>query len=298
MSSFINKHAHADAIASLHPAPEHGIHTWIFGSACHLAGHGFTAQEIAAALAPRCIGLRRPVPAGEIEEAAASAMREVAGRADTAHVAPTAAHVSRWPSFDEQLARNAIERAYHIAPPRWTKPPTVAVAVAALFRPGELVCIGDTLETADTRPLEAWLADPAIERAQFVVPSPMSKPLGITKEGKESPRCLDNTGPRRWLVVEFDNHWSHSQQFALHFHLGGIAPLAAIVHSAGKSCHGWFNVENEGANEVRAFFNYAVRLGADPATFTPCQFVRLPGGWRPDKEKQQEIVFWNVGVSK
>ncbi len=37
---------------------------------------------------------------------------------------------------------------------------------------------------------------------------------------------------------------------------------------------------------------YAVSLGADPATWTRSQFVRLPGGVR-DNGKRQPVLFFN-----
>jgi hypothetical protein len=43
---------------------------------------------------------------------------------------------------------------------------------------------------------------------------------------------------------------------------------------------------------VLRLFRYAVALGADPATWIPCQFVRMPGGVR-DNGKKQEVIYFN-----
>ena len=40
------------------------------------------------------------------------------------------------------------------------------------------------------------------------------------------------------------------------------------------------------------FFRYALSLGADPATWTRCQFVRMPDG-RRDNAKRQTVFFLN-----
>ena len=38
----------------------------------------------------------------------------------------------------------------------------------------------------------------------LIVPSPMTAPMGRKKSGGLSAHTLDNTGPRKFLVVEFD----------------------------------------------------------------------------------------------
>jgi len=58
--------------------------------------------------------------------------------------------------------------------------------------------------------------------------------------------------------------------------------LHAIVDTAGKSLHGWFEspVKQEWENQLKAFL---VPLGCDPATFKPSQPVRMAGAKREDK---------------
>jgi len=40
---------------------------------------------------------------------------------------------------------------------------------------------------------------------------------------------------------------------------------------------------------------YAVSIGADPATWTRCQLVRMPDGLRrePGKERRQTVYYFN-----
>ena len=104
-------------------------------------------------------------------------------------------------------------------------------------------------------------------------------------------RCLANTGPRHYLVVEFDQG-SFDQHAALLWHLRKFAPLMICVHSGGKSLHGWFFVADESEPVIEEFFRYAVSLGADPATWTRCQLVRMPDGQR-DNGKRQRVVFFD-----
>jgi len=103
--------------------------------------------------------------------------------------------------------------------------------------------------------------------------------------------CLNNTGPRRFLVVEFDQG-TFDQHAALLAHLGEKAPLVLVVHSGNKSLHGWFYCAEQPEDRVEKFFNYAVSLGADRATWARCQFVRMPDG-RRENGKLQRVVFFN-----
>src|SRR5262245_2661328 len=64
------------------------------------------------------------------------------------------------------------------------------------------------------------------------------------------------------------------------------APFVSAVHSGGKSLHGWFDVHGEDEKKIKWFFRYAVSLGADPATWTRSQFVRMPGGRRDNGKAQ------------
>jgi hypothetical protein len=142
-------------------------------------------------------------------------------------------------------------------------------------------------EVADTLPLPQWL--PVAGMQQFIVPNPM-----ISREiprNARSKRCLTNTGPRVYLVVESDNGTA-DEQAAILWHLARFGRLVIAVHSASKSVHGWFYVADRSERENRAFMEYAVSLSADPATFVKCQPVRMPGGHRPSKGKQ-EILFFN-----
>ena len=75
--------------------------------------------------------------------------------------------------------------------------------------------------------------------------------------------------------------------------MAAMAPLVMVVDSAGKSFHAWWHCRGTDEKLVRKFFAYAVSLGADPATWTRCQLVRLPLGWRAEKGRVQEVVFFD-----
>ena len=100
-----------------------------------------------------------------------------------------------------------------------------------------------------------------------------------------------NTGPRRFLVCEFDTG-APDDHAALLLHLATRAPLVLAVHSGGKSLHGWFYCAGQAEEKLRRFMSYAVGIGADPATWTRSQFVRMPDGQR-ENGKRQVVYFFN-----
>jgi hypothetical protein len=75
-------------------------------------------------------------------------------------------------------------------------------------------------------------------------------------------------------------------------HLTRYAPLALAVFSGGKSLHGWFYCDGQPEDQVRRFMRYAVSLGADPATWTRNQMVRMPDGTRTDANGARQTVHY------
>jgi hypothetical protein len=131
---------------------------------------------------------------------------------------------------------------------------------------------------------------------QLIVPSPMTAQTWQTQDGHESEHTLQNTGPRRFLVMEQDTG-TVDEQAAILGHLAAHAPLALAVHSGGKSLHGWFYCAGQREDRLRAFMCKAVSLGADPATWTRSQFVRMPDGTRGDG-RRQVVYYFNSRVIK
>lgn len=112
----------------------------------------------------------------------------------------------------------------------------------------------------------------------------MARESGKTSLPEPSGLCNDNTGPRRYLIIEGDPPEASEAEFhkqaAILRHLGKFAPLVLVVDSSGKSFHGWFDCTGATEEQQREFFAYACTLGADPRMWTPCQFTRMPGGMR------------------
>lgn len=272
------------------PCAGEGVHHWLFRVARQLHAH-LPAGEIVSVLETRVANCGRIVGRKEIVEAVQSALAcawQPTGNAVT--VKPSA----KWPAVNIEQ-REAIIAAGGGLADLWEesrirlhdKVPRTEEIIDHLFPGNPLLCCGRSNSEFDTRPREQWRGE--LDKLQLIVPSPMAAPNGLTKDGRESKHTLSNTGPRRYLVVEQDAG-TPDEQAAVLMHLAGFAPLVCSVHSGSKSLHGWFYVASQPENKVLRFFRYAVSMGGDPATWTRCQFVRMPDGTR-DNGNRQTVFF-------
>lgn len=285
-----------DIIASP-PAHGSGVHQWLFKVARQLHAHRDHA-DIVDLLAAAADGCGRHVPISEIEAAVADAAKVAWQPNGTA--SPTAKPVPKWPEVDQarRAAAIASSTVQNLAD-LWEASPVRCVAdeipadwiIDQLFPGNPLLCVGLDMATFTTAPREDFRGK--LGKQSLIVPSPMSALTGKRKsDGQRSGHTLDNTGPRSFLVTEFDTGTADDQA-ALLWHLSGFAPLVMVLWSGSKSYHGWFNCHGATDEAIARFFRYAVSIGADPATWTRSQFVRLPQGWRADKGKPQSVYYFD-----
>lgn len=279
-----------------------GVHNWVYYAACEAIEAGLSDEEAI----PMIEGLmsRAPSPANEIESALSSARCGAGSSAGP-----------RWPNVDQDRLASIFKDAPKLADLHRYSPMNCEFGrarteqyVDQLFAGNPLLCVGVSEHSFATKHREAWRGCLALR--QFIVPSPMTKAIGLTKVGKPSAHCLDNTGPRRYLVVEFDAG-TLDQHAAVIYHLAKLRPLVMIVFSGSKSLHAWFPTWGQPHDDLLNFFRYAVSLGADKATWNRTQFVRLPDGRRGDGkssdalrtcgfpsavDRRQAVLFFNPEV--
>lgn len=269
-----------------------GVHGWLFRVARNLHAH-LPAIQIVQLLEERTRQCGRHVPLSEITAAVKNSLDAAwtPTSATPAHHAPP-----RWPAVDQPL-RESIVRDGHRLVDLWEASPirtedgeaNTEEIIDRLFPGNPLLCCGQSSSRFNTRPREDWRGQ--LSKLQLIVSTPMTKRLGLTKEGKESEHTLDNTAPRRFLVVEFDTGPT-DEHAALLLHLSEYAPLCCAGHSGGKSLHGWFFVAGQPEEKVLKFFRYACRLGADSKLWCRSQFCRMPDGTR-DNGKRQTVYFFD-----
>jgi hypothetical protein len=129
---------------------------------------------------------------------------------------------------------------------------------------------------------------------QFICPNPLKGHHALSKEGRFSVRCESNVDRVLYRVVEFDRFVGEDKykQCGLIGYLATLHPLRLVVDSAGKSLHAWFTAADDPQVDYD-FYTVAVSLGADATKWTPCGWVRMPGGIRPrpDGNRVQRILY-------
>ena len=299
----------AERLLNSAPGAGDGLHRWLISGANECQKFGLDPEVGAyTAIADTVIARGGEVIEREIRKAIRKAYSQPLTNG-TYKPAPT------WPNAGLELiervtegARGALSKLQGMSPENPDQP-TYEI-ISQLFPPDSIISAGMTEES--TNAFELQKVRDRLHRFQYIVPSPMSAKVGLTQEGKESGRCLGNTGPRRFLVTEFDFKRTNKQGgptrwiplidlwqangatvqdacAAIILHLKQYGPLVMAVFSGNASLHAWWYCEGEPEHEgsrLNKFMRYAATLGADTATYTRSQFVRNPGATRPDGRKQ------------
>jgi hypothetical protein len=274
------------------PRAGEGVHNWLFRVARQLHPH-YPATEIIRLLETQVANCGRNVPRAEIVAAVQNALPcawQPTGKAGAVQ------SVSKWPTVNQEQ-REAIIRDGDGLADLWEASPIriednevhTEDIVDHLFPGNPLLCCGKSNSAFDTRPRAEWRGE--LSGLALIVPSPMSAVEGVTKESHPSRHTLSNTGARRFLVVEFDTG-TPDDHAALLLHLAGYGPMVLAVHSGNKSLHGWFYCAGQPEDKLLRWMRYAVSLGADHATWSRSQFVRMPDGVR-DNGKRQTVFYFN-----
>jgi len=275
-----------------------GLHAWIMREV-RIAGDVFNLSDSAIldALLPIAVSAGRPIGEARSEiEKTISTVRRTPGNSTTERK-------PKWPLPDldliEAIAAKELEKIGGVNPIDYirsrspVKGATADLAVKALFPGDPLICVGSSRSQFITARVSKFKR---FDTGQFIVPSPMESVKGYTQAGRLSYKSDSNVGPRRYLVLEFDDLPKETQ--ALVILRLWCNRLVAVVSSGGKSLHAWFYVAGEPEEAIRATMEQAVLRGACHSTFTKSQFVRLPGGLRENGNRQEILYFNPQGVMK
>lgn len=287
--------SHLQKIIENCPRSGAGVHSWLFATASKL--HAYRDEEnIMETLEKAVAGCGRDVPQREIEDAVRNS-KSAGLNGKLRSRSKYERTKSKWPKLNESLRRKAIAgSAITLEQFKASSPDSLETQeplrfLNLLFTNNPLLCVAKSnsqFGTAHLSDLEEHLPV-----CSLLVPSPMTDRFGITKGGKQSMHTLNNTGVRKFLITEFDSG-TFDEQASIINHLKAFAPLAMVVYSGGKSLHPWWHCRDEDEQRRKEFMRYAVTLGADHATWTRSQFVRMPAVWREDKGQFQEVVYFNA----
>lgn len=285
------------------PSSGAGVHQWLFKCAGALQRAGCGEQVTAELIAKASAGCGRDLEPHEIPDAIKNSRTSTGGNpASPSKGAKGGKPGGKWPDpnlkriegiENEPGAPGLVDLAER-SPVRFEDEGSRTEELIDLLYPGNpLLCCGWRKNFAGTGTREEWRGQ--LHKLQLIVPNPMTAEEGKRKSDEElSTRTLDNTGPRRFLVIEFDDKRGEDSQAARLWHLNELSPLVMAVHSGGKSVHGWFCTHGDPEAGWLKFMRYAVSLGADRATWTRCQLVRMPDGMRrePGKPPRRQAVHY------
>jgi hypothetical protein len=304
-----------DDILQSCPTAGDGVNRWLFSGALKLHRLKIEAEEIEELLEEATADCGRAMKPNEISRAvrnsAPGTLKERPWR-------------RKWPQRNyEQIEAIGLEgvrlsELEQQSPVRLDPSENHAEGATDSLFPGDpLLCAGPSSKFVLTRWRKEWSG--FLSRQQFIVPSPMIKRKGRTQDGTLSARSLENVGPRKFLIIEFDFVETDENGratpaaamlrrlaargvsvldlcAALHAELAHVRPLALVVHSGGKSLHGWYPCGGDAEEDnMHRFMRFAVSLGADPVTWTRIQLVRMPDGVR-ENGKRQRILYFNPAV--
>lgn len=275
---------------TIDPPPHDGINLWVMGAArkCQFAGlsSGEAEQRILAFQGQT----RRPLKMSEVKRAVEKAYETTLP--DNPNFQKKAK--DRWQPSKTRVTTyrpvmNKIQPIELMERSPWCidEGLTQSIILSHLFPdPDALVCVGKSAYEFHTARLNQFRD---LSECQFIVACYMTKRKGMTQDGKESMHCLDNCGPRRFCVCDFDEP-SSEHHASIIWHLRRIADLVMVVSSGGKSLHAWFMVDED---DEEAFWKAAVTNGADPALMrNRSSFVRMPMGLR-DNGKRQSVIYFD-----
>ena len=285
------------------PAAGTGCHAWLMGAANTLCHTGVSPADAVQILTSGMT--RRPNPAQEVVDAVTKAYQEHGNGSAIRSMGRVALlthpKTPKWPKVNSEQIEAITKAGTGLdglikSSPRSCHQGELRESnwvISRMFPPHSLICVGRSSEAFLTLDKEGIMQE--LHEYQFIVPSPMSALMGARKsDGRPSAHTLANTGPRRYMVCEFDQG-ERDAQASIIMHLATVAPLALVVFSGGKSLHSWFWVEGQEEEVTLKFFRYAVSLGADPPTWVRSQFVRMPDGTRKDGTRQH-LLYYNPEV--
>lgn len=272
------------------PPPCEGLNLWTLSSARKVRNQGGTAHDAYRAIMGYQGTTRRPLKESEVWRAI--------NRAFETDLAPVSVPKPAPPGWRKEKTAVATLRYEMESADLWERSPiridegfSQLYCLRALFPdPQGLVCVGKSTFEFHTARIDQFRD---LTQCAFIVPCYMTKRKGLTQDGKPSMHCLDNCGPRRFVVCDFDEPGA-DQHASIIWHLKDLAKLIMVVHSGKRSLHAWFQMPED---REPHFWEVALGFGADPALMrNRSSFVRMPQGTRDNGSRQLVFYFDEEGI--
>ena len=172
------------------PDEGQGVNNWTIRTAWQLRKDGINAEQAYSILLGRTTRAESWVAEAEIARAIETVYR-TKSKASTRKARP------KWPQRQKEAIEAIIKSPVALDDFRNNSPSSTGIspfeALDLLFPGDPMLCLGKRPDRIDTRPKSNWEQD--IMKCQLVVPNTMTQRTGLTQSGRESLRCLQNTGP-------------------------------------------------------------------------------------------------------
>jgi hypothetical protein len=157
--------------------------------------------------------------------------------------------------------------------------------ITRFWKPTDIICLGTRYESRG----HLYYANlDHIRKMHFTNSPEQTSPMTFKEiDGK---RWAENIIERRYMVLEMDDSPIQHQWNVLMAINAHIAPLLMVVHTGGKSLHGWFR-NSELFTNNKDFYEH---LGYDDSSFKRLQLCRTPGVMRTiglETPTEQRIIF-------
>ena len=278
----------------LEPPPESGVNLWCLSSARKCQFAGISAGEAEQRIMAFQGQARRPLKYKEVQRAVERAYNTTLAPSTFTPAPkpvwkPEKTRQSRYRSTPQNIA--AVDL-WESSPDRIDDGVSQTMILKWLFPdPDGLVCVGKSAFDFYTARIDQFKD---LTKCQFIVPCFMTKREGLTQDGKPSMHCLDNCGPRRYCVCDFDEPSSDLHPGII-WQLKRAFDLVMVLTSGRHSLHAWFDVPED---EEKDFWDAAIPMGADPALMrNRSSFVRIPMGTR-DNGSHQQVIYLDRGKMK
>ena len=290
-------------------SPGNGCHGSLMSAANICIKKGLSPDESFQAIRASIPAGARKVPDREIWDAVNKAARECHSTAFTASTRkPFVLPAAPKPKIDGQKLLAAIQARgdgatesdlLQLSPCTIPEPPEQhwLVLFAKHYQPDDILFCGGQYDAS------VYTASHYAERFSrngcmrpFIIPNTFTGERHPKADGTLSFRCDAAVKNYRFTVVEHDT-MPEAQQLAFWFTAirERLLDVACLIHSGGKSIHGWVRADAADAADYKAkvakLWTYLEPMGFDTQTKNPARLSRLAGHYRKDKCKWQRLLY-------
>jgi hypothetical protein len=287
--------------------PGNGCHQWLLKVANYACFAGLPKQQCFNNLRKLLVNTTRPVTDQEIWDAIEKAYSEGGTNVKIVKTKPLIENgeaalrkiiaAGKHSTFEELRKNSPI-----VIPPNARE--QQKLFFETMFDPKDLVFCGASYSSGPAliRPVSFWIQHSA--GGPFIIVNPLTGEPAAKKSGTGQTYRGDNcVAAYKYCLVEFDGISLEDQ---IRFWSNVPLPVKALIFTGSKSIHGWLDLKGlniRDANDwqkkikISLYKEILEPLGVDSACSNAARLARLPGCFRSEKQKMQELL-WIAGEGR